>query len=117
MPVIGTFEKLDDESYTGTLNTLTVEAAARIMPADDKRSDKSPDYRVYVRRAEIGAGWCRTAQESGRAYISISLAAPEFGAAPIYASLVQVDPPEGEADPAIPRGRQHQLIWNPQNGG
>src|SRR3546814_7030601 len=46
---------------------------------------RSPTHRVFVGRAEIGAGWAKQSNE-GRDYLSLKLDAPSF-AAPIYANL------------------------------
>ena len=48
---------------------------------------------------ELGAGWSRTARETGAEYLSLKLDDPSF-TAPVYASLVQGD--KGE----------HKLIWS-----
>ena len=39
---------------------------------------------------EVGAGWKRTAKETGREFFSVKLDDPSFPA-PIYASLVEVE--------------------------
>ena len=101
---LGTFEKLDDDAFTGTVNTLMFQARVRIAPNDRKKADSQPDYRVYAGNAEIGAGWTKTSQQTGRPYISVKLDDPSF-AAPIFAALVQTE--EGG----------HQLIWSGRPGG
>ena len=56
---------------------------------------------------EIGAGWVRRGQTSGRDYVSLSIAAPEFGAKTLYANLGRA---AGNADPDV-----YALIWSPQD--
>jgi uncharacterized protein (DUF736 family) len=51
---LGTFTKLDDGVFSGTLKTLNVTAALTIVPVD-KMSDNAPDHRVYAGQAEDGA--------------------------------------------------------------
>ncbi|HXC13548.1 MAG TPA: DUF736 family protein, partial [Stellaceae bacterium] len=41
---LGTFTKLDDGIFSGTLKTLNVSAALTVVPVD-KVSDNAPDYR------------------------------------------------------------------------
>jgi uncharacterized protein (DUF736 family) len=36
---------------------------------------------------EIGAGWIRRGKSSGKEYVGLSLAAPEFGPRKLYANL------------------------------
>ena len=61
---LGTFTKLDDGIFSGTLKTLNVSAALTVVPVD-KVSDNAPDYRVYAgQRYEIGAGWSQVAKSS-----------------------------------------------------
>jgi uncharacterized protein (DUF736 family) len=58
-----------------------------VVPNNTKTSDDQPDYRVRTQGVEIGAGWVRTGQTSGKDYVSLSLAAPEFGPRKLYANL------------------------------
>jgi len=53
---------------------------------------------------EIGAGWMRRSESSGRDYVSLSLAAPEFGPRRLYANLGQAA--GGPED-------KFAVIWNP----
>ena len=84
MATIGTFAKSDD-GYTGSIVTLFVQAKNVRIIAEPNASGTLPTHRVYVGRAEIGAGWAKRSTE-GRDYLSIKLDDPSF-AAPIYASL------------------------------
>ena len=69
------------------------------------RLDQQPDYRVVTQGIEIGAGWVRKAESSGNDYVSLSLAAPEFGPRRLYANLGRA---AGQDDPDV-----FALIWNP----
>ena len=97
MATIGTFTAQGD-GYTGSIKTLTLNVKATIKPCD-RDNDKAPDYRVTANGVEFGAGWSRTARETGAEYLSLKLDDPSF-TAPVYASLVQGD--KGE----------HKLIWS-----
>ncbi len=51
-------------------------------------------------KAEFGAAWKKKSQEQNRDYLSVKLDDPSF-AAPIYATLVEIEGEEG-----------HSLIWS-----
>ena len=75
---LGTFTKLDDGVYAGTLKTLNVTATLAIVPVD-RTNDKAPDHRVYAgQRYEIGAGWSQVAKSSGETYVNLKIGAPDY---------------------------------------
>jgi uncharacterized protein (DUF736 family) len=104
MPAIGTVTKLGDGSLKGQLKTLSIKADVLIQPNESKATDAQPDYRVFSGDVEIGAGWTRRSEGSGRDYVSLSLAAPEFGPRRIYANLGRA---AGQDDHTF------AVIWNP----
>ena len=89
MAQIGTFTRDENGAYAGTIKTLILNVKATIKPCD-RDSDKAPDYRVTANGVEFGAGWSRTARETGAEDLSLKLDDPSF-TAPVYASLVQSD--------------------------
>ncbi len=103
MPAIG-HVKRSGEGYKGELKTLSIRAGIEIIPNRTKSGDAQPDYRVLTQGIEVGAGWIRTGETSGRDYVSLSIAAPEFGPRRLYANLGRVP---GEADETF------AVIWNP----
>ncbi len=93
---LGTFTKLDDGVFTGTLKTLNVAAALTIVPID-KMSENAPDYRVYAgQRYEVGAAWSQVAKSSGETYLNLKIGAPEFGPNWVRARLVKLENPNGD---------------------
>jgi uncharacterized protein (DUF736 family) len=104
MPAIGYVTKNDDGSFKGQLKTLSISADIMIVANRNKTSDAQPDYRVLSDGVEIGAGWNRRSETSGRDYVSLSLAAPEFGPRRLYANLGQAA--GGPED-------RFAVIWNP----
>ena len=104
MPAIGYVTKNDDGSFKGQLKTLSISAEIAIVSNRSKSSDTQPDYRVLSDGVEIGAGWNRRSETSGRDYVSLSLAAPEFGPRRLYANLGRA---AGEAEDRF------AVIWNP----
>ena len=94
MSIIGTFTK-QDNGYQGNIATLTFKAKVNLSPVE-KKTDKSPDFRVRAGKVEIGAAWAETSKENNQ-YLSVKLDDPSFPA-PIFARLVQTD--DG-----------HTLIW------
>ncbi|AQR72901.1 DUF736 family protein [Sphingomonas sp. LM7] len=102
MPAIGYVTRDDNGSFKGQLKTLSIRADVSIIPNAGKGAETQPDYRVLSGDVEIGAGWNRRAESSGRDYVSLSLAAPEFGPRRLYANLGAVP---GETD-------RFAVIWN-----
>ena len=107
MATIGSVTKREDGRYEGELRTLSIRTEIAILPVSEKLSPNQPDYRVVSQGTEIGAGWVRKGQTSGKDYVSLSIAAPEFGAKTIYANLGRA---AGQSDPDV-----YALIWSPQD--
>lgn len=104
MPAIG-YVTRDGEGYKGQIRTLSIRTDVEIVRNSRKSSDVQPDYRVVASGAEIGAGWLRRSETSGNTYVSLSLAAPEFGPRRLYANLGRAAGQDGEDG--------YALIWNP----
>ena len=99
MATIGTFRKAGTE-IQGEIVTLSVQTkGVRIVPEASRSNDNAPSHRIYVGRAEIGAGWTKRSAE-GRDYISVKLDDPSFSA-PIYANLFDDEGGDG-----------YTLIWS-----
>lgn len=105
MAAIGYVSGTPEQGFEGQLKTLSIRANVEIRPNRSKTGEAQPDYRVYSDGVEIGAGWVRTGESSGREYVSLSLAAPEFGPRRIYANLGRA---AGQDDENV-----YALIWNP----
>ena len=105
MAAIGYVTRQDDGSFKGQLRTLSIRADIDIVPNNRKATDGQPDYRVVTNGVEIGAAWRRTRRDSGAAYVSLSLAAPEFGPRKLYANLGRA---AGQDDENV-----FAVIWNP----
>ena len=105
MPAIGHVTKHQDGNFKGQLKTLSFTAPIDILMNPAKNGDKQPDYRVYSRTVEVGAGWIKKGSESGKDYISVSIAAPEFGPKTLYCNLGKA---AGQDDDDI-----MAMIWNP----
>lgn len=105
MTAIGYVTRNDNGSYKGQLRTVSIRADIDILPNRDKTAETHPDFRVFTQGVEIGAGWIRRGENSGKDYVSLSLAAPEFGPRKLYANLGRA---AGQDDEAV-----FALIWNP----
>jgi uncharacterized protein (DUF736 family) len=103
MATIGTFKKIGDDEYRGEILTLNLRANNIRIVAMTRTNDNAPSHRVYAGRIEIGAGWPKHSEETGRDYLSIKLDDPSFNA-PIYANLFE---DEG--------GEAFSLIWSRPN--
>jgi uncharacterized protein (DUF736 family) len=104
MPAIGTVTKAQNGSFKGQLKTLSIRADIMIQPNDNKTTEAQPDYRVFTSDVEIGAGWTRRSETSGRDYVSLSLAVPEFGPRRLYANLGRAAGADQDT---------FAIIWNP----
>ena len=99
MANIGSFKKVGSD-FQGEIVTLSVQAkGVRIVAEPNRANENAPSHRVYVGRAEIGAGWSKRSEE-GRNYLSLKLDDPSFNA-PIYANLFDDEDGEG-----------YTLIWS-----
>lgn len=108
MAAIGYVNRQADGSYKGFVNTLSIRRSVVLLPNREKESENQPDFRVFTddrERVELGAGWRRVSQNSGNSYVSLSLAAPEFGPRKLYANLGRA---AGQGDPDT-----FAIIWNP----
>ena len=106
MPAIGRVHLQSDGTYKGQLATLSIRQNIQFIK-NRKMNESQPDFLIMAHDVEIGAAWIRTAISSGKEYLSISLAAPEFGNRTLYANLGRAAGAESEDDFAI--------IWNPQD--
>lgn len=104
MPAIGYVTRDEAGNFRGQLKTLSIRADIVIVPTRGKSNDAQPDYRVLAGDVEIGAGWNRHSEISGRDYVSLSLAAPEFGPRRLYANLGRAP---GDVEDRL------AIIWNP----
>lgn len=105
MAAIGIVNGTLEQGFFGQLRTLSIRAAIEIRPNRSKSAEVQPDYRIYSDEIEVGAGWIRYSDMSGKAYVSLSLAAPEFGPRRIYANLGRA---AGQDDPDT-----YAILWNP----
>lgn len=105
MPAIGHVTKQANGGYKGQLRTLSIRAEIDLMPNTGKTAENQPDFRVLTKGYEIGAGWVRRGETTGKEYVSLSLAAPEFGPRKLYANLGRA---AGQDDDDV-----FAVIWNP----
>jgi uncharacterized protein (DUF736 family) len=105
MTAIGYVTKHEDGRYSGSIKTISIRADVEIIPNTAKTADAQPDYRVLTQGIEIGAGWTKKGETSGKEYVSLALAAPEFGPKKLYANLGKA---AGQDDDSL-----YALIWNP----
>jgi uncharacterized protein (DUF736 family) len=105
MTAIGYVTKQADGRYKGHLRTVSIRAEIDILPNLQKNADSQPDFRVLTQGIEIGAGWTRKGETSGKDYVSLAIAAPEFGPKRLYANLGKA---AGSEDEDL-----YAVIWNP----
>jgi uncharacterized protein (DUF736 family) len=105
MPAIGYVTKQPNGSYRGQLKTVSIRADIEIVPNRSKSADSQPDFRVLTQGVEVGGGWLRIGESSGKEYVSLSIAAPEFGPRKLYANLGRA---AGQDDDDT-----YAVIWHP----
>jgi uncharacterized protein (DUF736 family) len=105
MPAIGFVTKQSSGNFKGQIKTISIRSDIEIVPNPRKTSDHQPDYRVFASGVEVGAGWTRKGETSGKDYVSLTLAAPEFGPRRLYANLGRA---AGQDDDDA-----YAIIWNP----
>jgi uncharacterized protein (DUF736 family) len=107
MTAIGYVRKEQDGRYLGSIRTISIRAEVEIIPNANKTTETQPDYRVLTQGIEIGAGWTKKGESSHKEYVSLALAAPEFGPRKLYANLGRA---AGRDDDDL-----YALIWNPND--
>jgi uncharacterized protein (DUF736 family) len=101
MPLAAVLTATKEGGWEGWLRTLTIHAKLRIVPNDDRTSERAPDFKVFAGRAEVGAVWrqaCWKPGELGR--LAVKLTDPAF---PDGLSMSLFE----EAD-----GGRANLVWN-----
>lgn len=100
MTCIGTFTTTRD-GFSGRLQTLTLDRAIKLIPAEHSDAENAPDYRILAGEGEdlfeVGAGWKRTGDKAG-SYVAVLIDDPAL-VQPLRANLFRSD--EGE----------HVLMW------
>jgi uncharacterized protein (DUF736 family) len=104
MAAIGFVNGTIEKGFVGQLKTLSIRASIEISPNRTKTGTQ-PDFRIFSEGVEVGAGWVRKGEVSGNIYVSLSLAAPEFGPRRLYANLGRA---AGQDDDDT-----YAVIWNP----
>ncbi|MBU6298151.1 MAG: DUF736 family protein [Alphaproteobacteria bacterium] len=101
MAVIGTFAPTKDGGWAGTIQTMTINVKARIVPNDNRDNDQAPAFRIFVGRSELGAAWRqRSNADPPRAYLSVKLDDPALPEG-ISAALFENED-----------GKEAQLVWS-----
>ncbi|KMO39338.1 DUF736 domain-containing protein [Methylobacterium aquaticum] len=102
MATIGIFTQTQT-GFTGEITTLTIQAKkVAIVAVEERTAEAAPTHRIYLGKAEIGAGWAKRSSE-GRDYLSVKIDDPSLPAA-LYARLFAEDD-----------GKTHSLIWTRSN--
>ena len=89
-----------DGEWIGTLHTLTMNAKIRLVPNDNRVSDKDPAYRILVGNVHIGDAWeAKTIGGKPRNYLRLRFDDARLSE-PLLAALLLSD-----------NGDKAQLIW------
>jgi uncharacterized protein (DUF736 family) len=102
---IGSFTLSKDGGWTGSIHTLTIDTKIRLVPNDDRASDKAPSFRILVGASRIGEAWeARTSGDAPKNYLRLRLDDPSLSE-PLTAALFPSDD-----------GVKAQLVWNRRRG-
>jgi uncharacterized protein (DUF736 family) len=102
---LGYVTKNEIGNFAGTL-TLGGISRINIVANDNKESKKQPDFRIVDSRGqEIGGGWLKTGEVSGKEYLSLTFAHPTLGPRKVYANLGQAYGKNAD---------DFAILWNPQ---
>jgi uncharacterized protein (DUF736 family) len=77
----------------------------RDRPQPRQERSRASRLRALSGPVDLGAGWIKTDEQSGKDYISLGLAAPEFGPRRLYVNLGRA---AGQDDDDV-----FALTWNP----
>lgn len=105
MSAIGFVNGTIEKGYVGELRTISIRVPLEIRPNRSKSGEVQPDFRVYSDEIEVGAGWIRVGSVSGKPYVSLALATPEFGPRRLYANLGRAAGQDNEDS--------YALLWSP----
>jgi len=103
---IGYITQIDTKNFEGILS-MGVNERIKVVANESKTPNSmEPDFRIFGERlAEVGAGWHRTGETSGKKYISLTFEHPNISDRKVYANLGRV---KGEKE------KRFAMIWNPR---
>jgi len=102
---LGYVTKAEDGNFAGRIS-MGINTKIEIVANDAKETENQPDFRVFSAwLGEIGGGWNRIGEVSGKSYVSLTLAHPMIGSRKVYANLGAAH--GGEED-------EFAVLWNPQ---
>ncbi len=98
--VIGNFTLAKDGGWTGTIQTLKINAKIRFVPNDNRDNEHAPAFRLFVGKSRIGDAWAaKTNNENPKDYLRVTFDGPDFPE-PFGAALFPSD-----------EGKNAQLVW------
>jgi uncharacterized protein (DUF736 family) len=81
VPIAGTFAATADGGWEGHIRTLTINCKIRLVPNDDRSTERSPDFRAFAGKSEVGAAWRKNTRAEGQGTrLSVKLVDPAFPA-------------------------------------
>ena len=89
MTAIGFVTRTMDGGFSGELKLLPICAHIDIVPNRDKSGDTPADFRIFTQGIEVGSGRILSGESRATDYVSLSLAAPGFGAVGSAPALVE----------------------------
>jgi len=79
MIVIGTFKPTAQGGWEGSIETLSIDRKVRLVPNDNRRSDRAPHFIVLRGWSRVGEAWrARTREETPREFLRVELDDPAW---------------------------------------
>ncbi len=101
MGVLGTFKQSKQGGWEGTIRTLTIERKVRLIPNDNRRTDRAPDFLLMMGWTRIGEAWeSKSRADPPREYLRVEFDDPVFDAPRTAALFADQD------------GLTAELVWN-----
>lgn len=66
--IIGRFKRSKQGGWEGEISTLAIQRQIRLVPNDDRASDRAPSFRVMLGWHQIGDAWERTSHSETRGF-------------------------------------------------
>ena len=106
---IGTLTLSKDGGWNGTIHTLSLDTKIRLVPNDNRTSEKSPAFRIFTGATHIGDAWeastTKPGMESPKIFYRLSFDDPCLPS-PFNAALF----PSGD-------GTKAALVWSRRREG
>ena len=87
--IIGRFKRSKQGGWEGEISTLAIQRQIRLVPNDDRVSDRAPSFRLMLGWHHIGDAWERTSHsEPPREYLRVRIDDPAWPQ-PLWGAMME----------------------------